>query len=148
MGCVAIPLAVGGLSALLTKDSMAVFEYVKKPALSPPGTVFPIAWTVLYILMGIASYIVLNAEVPRRRIKGSLSFYAAQLIFNFFWSLIFFNSEQYLFAFIWLCALWLLILITTAKFFEIDKRAGWLLVPYIAWVSFAGYLNYGVYMLN
>lgn len=147
-GAVALPLAVGGLSALLTKDSMVVFEYVSKPPLAPPQWLFPVAWTVLYILMGLASYFVCVSRRPKLQRKKALSLYIVQLAFNFLWSIIFFNIEQYLFAFIWLCLMWLLILAATISFFGADKRAGWLMIPYILWVSFAAYLNWGVYALN
>lgn len=141
-----IPLAVGGLSVLLTKDNMIMFDYVRKPPLSPPAWLFPVVWTVLYILMGLASYRVYISEAKGK--DSALVYYGVQLLFNFFWSIIFFNLGNYLFAFIWLAALWVLILITTVKFFRIDKPAGWLMIPYLLWVTFAGYLNYAIYLLN
>ena len=146
--CVAIPLAVGGLSALLTKDNAIMFEYIRKPALSPPAWLFPVVWTVLYTLMGIASYVVLTSGAPADDIRNALLFYAIQLVFNFFWPLVFFNLEAFLFALVWLLVLWVLIIITTVKFFRIDKRAGFLMLPYLLWVTFAAYLNYGIYKLN
>lgn len=146
--CIAIPLAVGGLSALLTKDNMIAFEYINKPALSPPAALFPIVWTVLYIFMGIASYIVISSDAPGEQVSSAVFFYGLQLIFNFFWSLIFFNLEAYLTALVWLLILWVLIIITTVKFFHIDRRAGWLMMPYLLWVTFAAILNYGIYVLN
>lgn len=145
---IAIPLAVGGLSALLTKDSMIMFDYVRKPPLSPPGWIFPVVWTILYILMGLASYFVYNLNKPKLQINSALLFYGIQLFFNFFWSIFFFNMEKYLFSFIWLIAMWLLIIITAAKFWNIDKRSGLLMLPYIIWVTFAAYLNLGIYLLN
>lgn len=145
---VAIPLAVGGLSTLLTKDSMILFEAVDKPPLSPPMWLFPIVWSILYIMMGIASYLVCASDKPKRKKELALVYYAIQLAFNFGWSIIFFNIANYLAAFVWLCILWLFILLTMIQFFSVDKRAGWLLLPYLLWVSFAGYLNYGVYILN
>lgn len=145
---VAIPLAVGGLSALLTMDNMIMFDVVKKPPLAPPKWLFPVAWTALYVLMGIASYLVYTSKAPERKKNSALSAYVISLFFNFMWSLIFFNLENYLFAFVWLCALWLIIVITTVKFFGISKPAGVLMLPYILWVSFAGYLSYGIYLLN
>lgn len=145
---VAIPLAVGGLSALLTMDNMIMFDAVKKPPLAPPMWVFPVAWTVLYLLMGIASYLVYTSNAEAGKKTAALGVYAVSLFFNFLWSIIFFNRDNYLFAFIWLCALWLLIVVATVKFFAINKTAGYLMLPYILWVGFAGYLNYGIYMLN
>lgn len=143
--CLAIPLAVGGLSALLTQNSMETFRLVNKPALAPPGWVFPVAWTILYILMGIASYLVLTSGKPN---DTALTLYGIQLVFNFFWSIIFFNLEMYLFAFIWLVVLWLLIFKTAILFYQISKPAGYLMIPYLLWVAFAGYLNLSIYLLN
>lgn len=145
---VAIPLLVGGLSALLTSDSMQSFEQIAKPPLSPPGWLFPVVWTILYVLMGIASYLIYTAKYSAGMAGNALFFYFVQLIFNFFWSIIFFNWEMYLFAFIWLLALLALIIITTIKFYKISKPAAYLMIPYILWVTFAGYLNLGIYLLN
>lgn len=143
--CIAIPLAVGGLSAALTSGAMQSFESINKPAFSPPGWLFPVVWTILYILMGIASYLVLVSGEP----KGTaLATYGIQLFFNFMWSIIFFNFNLYLFAFIWLVILWVLIFETTVQFYRISKPAGYLMLPYLFWVAFAGYLNYMIYLLN
>ena len=143
--CLAIPLAVGSLSALLTRNSMETFNSITKPSLAPPGWLFPVVWTILYILMGIASYLVLTSGKPNDK---ALTTYGIQLIFNFFWSIIFFNLELYLFAFIWLVLLWVLVLITTLLFYQISKPAGYLMIPYLLWVTFAGYLNFTIYLLN
>ena len=124
---------------------METFRLVNKPALAPPGWVFPVAWTILYILMGIASYLVLTSGKPN---DTALTLYGIQLVFNFFWSIIFFNLEMYLFAFIWLVVLWLLIFKTAILFYQISKPAGYLMIPYLLWVAFAGYLNLSIYLLN
>ena len=97
--------------------------------------------------MGIASYFVLVSDKPARA-KTALTVYGIQLAFNFLWSIIFFNLENYLFAFVWLMMLWLLIILTTVLFWRIDKRAGYLMIPYLLWVTFAAYLNFGIYLLN
>ncbi len=143
-----IPLAVGGVSSLLTKDNMIMFELIKKPSYAPPQWLFPTAWSVLYVLMGIASYLVCTVDAPHRKKQCALIAYAISLVFNFAWTLIFFNLENYLLAFVWLCALWLTILISIFRFGAVKKASAWLLVPYILWVSFAGVLNYAVYTLN
>ncbi len=145
--CIAIPLAVGGLSGFLTRNGAEIFASVDKPPLSPPGWIFPVVWTVLYVLMGVASYLVLVSGKPARS-KTALTVYGIQLFFNFFWSIIFFNLEAYLFAFVWLLMLWVLIVLTAVLFYRISKKAGYLFVPYILWVTFAGYLNFGIYLLN
>lgn len=143
--CILLPLFVGGISAFLTKDNMDIFSFLNKPSLTPPGFVFPIVWTILYILMGIASYLVLTTD---KTDDFSLFFYGLQLFFNFFWSILFFNLEAYLLSFIWLILLWILIFITTILFYKISKPAGYLMIPYLLWVSFAGYLNLAIYFLN
>lgn len=146
--CIAIPLIVGGVSALISGGGMRAFNELNKPPLSPPGWLFPVVWTLLYVLMGIASYLVLVSGEDEAKVTSALKTYGLQLAFNFFWSIIFFNLESYLFAFIWLVALWILILLTMIKFFRIREAAGYLLLPYLAWVTFAGYLNLGIYLLN
>lgn len=147
IACVAIPLVVGGISALLTYKSMQSFEALNKPPLSPPGWLFPVVWSILFVLMGIASYLVLVSK-DTSSTRTALIFYGVQLFFNFLWSIIFFNFRLYLFAFVWLVALWLLIFTTTWKFYKISKKAAYLMLPYILWVTFAGYLNFGIYLLN
>ena len=146
--CLAIPLAVGGLSAWLTHGSMKAFEALEQPPLSPPGWLFPIVWTILYLLMGWASYQVYTANVPERQSGRALSIYALQLAVNFFWSIFFFNMEWYLFSFFWLLLLWVLILIMIFLFGRIEPSTRWKLIPYLLWVTFAGYLNLGIWLLN
>ena len=145
IGCLAIPLAAGGLSALLTCGSMESFEALNKPTLSPPGWLFPVVWTVLFVLMGIASYLAAVSGGPNRT---ALTVYGVQLLFNFVWPLLFFRLAQYLPAFIWLVILWALILVTAVLFYRISKPAGYLMLPYLAWVAFAGYLNLAIFLLN
>ncbi len=143
--CLLLPLAVGGLAAFLTRNSMDLFAMVKKPPLSPPGWLFPVVWTILYLLMGFASYLVLVAEKPGRT---AWKFYLAQLAFNFVWPILFFHLQMYLLSFVWLLLLWILILVTILWFTRSSRLAGYLLIPYLLWVTFAGYLNVGIYILN
>lgn len=146
--CLAIPLVVGGAAGLLTMNSMEAFEALNQPPLSPPGWLFPVVWTVLYVLMGIASYLVSVSDAPQEEKARALWTYGIQLAFNFLWPIAFFNLKWYLFAFLWLVILWILILITALRFGRIRKPAGYLLVPYLLWAAFAGYLNLGIYLLN
>ncbi len=146
--CLVIPLAVGGAAALLTGGGMQQYEQVRQPPFSPPGWLFPIVWTILYLLMGYASYRVLTSRADELRIHKALSLYGAQLAVNFLWPLIFFGLDWYLAAFIVLLVLWVLIFLTIRAFADIDETAGDLLLPYILWVTFAAYLNVGVYLLN
>ena len=144
----AVPLAVGGLSGLITKDDTIMLELLEKPPLTPPGWLFPVVWTLLYILMGLAAYRVwISAAQPGAKKLGAAC-YALSLVFNFGWPVIFFTLDKYLAAFIWLCLLWVLVLLTTVRFRRLDGRAGALMLPYLLWVTFAGYLNMGIYMLN
>lgn len=143
-----IPLIVGGVSALISKNGMETFQTLNKPPLSPPDRLFPIVWTLLYIMMGIASYLIFTAEGDIEDRKSSLMFYVVQLFLNFAWSVIFFDMQLYFFAFLWLVALWAMILITLIKFFRINKCAGLLMLPYLLWVTFAGYLNFEIFLLN
>ena len=142
-----IPLAGGALFAFLSGSGTERYAAMRQPALSPPGWVFPVVWTVLYALMGLASYLVW-AKKDDPRAPVALRFYAAQLLFNLLWPVFFFRLGLYPFSFFWLLSLWLLILVTLFLFARIRPLAGWLLVPYLLWVSFAAYLNLGVWLLN
>ena len=143
----AIPLAVGGLSALVS-GGMGSYADLRQPPLAPPGWVFPVVWTVLYLLMGYASYRILTAGADKQSTRCALLTYAGQLVLNFSWSPVFFGLEYRLTAFWILVALWVMIYATIHQFNKIDERAGDLLLPYLLWVTFAGYLNLGVYFLN
>lgn len=145
--CLGIPLAVGGLSALLS-GGMDSYQNLNQPPLAPPGWVFPVVWTVLYLLMGYASYRVLTSGTDPQEIKKALVLYGVQLLLNFLWSPVFFGLQWRLLAFFILVAMWVFIYLTIRAFSKIDEVAGDLLLPYILWVTFAGYLNLGVYILN
>lgn len=138
-----IPLIIGGISGILTAGSSEIYSSLVLPPLSPPAIVFPIVWTIIYILMGIASYLIYNSKSPQK-----LTLYAAQLAVNFFWTIIFFDLGAYLAAFIWLIILWVMVVNMTIQFYKTNKLAGILLTPYVIWLTFAGYLNLAVYILN
>lgn len=146
--CLAIPLAVGGLSAFLTRDGMKLFAAVKQPPLSPPAWVFPIVWTILYLMMGAAFYLVLTADVHDRRRDRALTVYGLGLAANFLWPILFFTGKAYLLAFLLLVVLWILTAAGRLLFSAIDALAGMLLLPVLLWLSFAAYLNAGVWLLN
>lgn len=146
---VAVSLGVGVLSALATSGNMDVYSSVNRPYLSPPAWLFPVVWTILFILMGISAALVyLDKFASKKQIRDALNIYALQLVFNFFWSIIFFNMRAYFFAFVWLVFLWILILIMIIRFAMIRKPAGLLQLPYLLWVTFAGYLNFMIFLLN
>lgn len=137
---------IGGVSALLTMNSMNIYSKINEPPLSPPSWLFPIVWTILFILMGIASYIIYESDNILK--KQALIVYALQLIFNFIWTLVFFNAESYIVSAFIIIALLSLIAYTIYLFYQINKTAAFLLIPYFIWVAFATYLNIGIATLN
>ena len=146
--CIAIPLLVGAASAALTSNSMEAFAGLSKPFFAPPAWLFPIAWTILYTLMGISSYLILTSGALKEDIEAALRLYIYQLGVNFLWSTFFFNLGWYLLAFFWLVLLWILVLMMILRFKDISKTAAYLNVPYILWLTFAGILNLAIWILN
>ncbi|MDD5908441.1 MAG: TspO/MBR family protein [Vescimonas coprocola] len=145
---IALAEAVGAFSGWLTRKSVKIYNAaVKQPPLSPPSIVFPIVWGILFILMGMGAARIYLSPASKARSR-SLLLFLVQLAFNFFWSIIFFNLQAFGFAFLWLIALWILILLMILSFREVDQPAAWLQIPYLLWVSFAAYLNFGVWLLN
>ena len=140
--------AVGLLAGLLTRSATELYgELAVQPPLSPPAILFPIVWTILYALMGIgAARIRLSPPSPER--SRGINLLIAQLIVNFFWPLIFFNAQAYGFAFLWLLLLWGLVLWMILTWRKIDPLAAKLQIPYLLWLTFAAYLNFGVWLLN
>lgn len=145
-----IALAVGGLSALLTRTGMDVYSSnTVQPPLSPPMWLFPVVWSILYILMGAGSAIVfIKRGEDTDAARSALTTYCLQLVVNFFWSIIFFNMQTYLFAFVWIILLWLLIIIMIVQFSKVSRTAALLQIPYLLWVTFAAYLTLMVWLLN
>lgn len=146
--CIAIPLAVGGLSSLLTGGGMELFESIKNPPLSPPAWLFPAVWTILYTLMGISSYLVLTSNAGKEKIADALAVYAYQLAVNFLWPVFFFNFQWFFFSFLWLVLLILLVVAMIREFYGISKTAACLNIPYLLWLIFAGYLNFTIWWIN
>ena len=144
---IVIALAVGGLSSLLTRGNMSIYQSLKQPPLAPPMSLFPWIWGILFVLMGISS-----AMIYLRRneadTSSALQFYAIQLAVNFFWSIIFFNMQAFLFAFIWIMILWVLIIVMIIQFRKVNKTAAYLQLPYLIWVTFAAYLTLMIWLLN
>lgn len=145
---IALAEAVGALSGWLTREGARVYEAsVSKPPLSPPGIVFPIVWAILFALMGIGAARIYQAPASGGRSR-SLAIFLVQLAVNFFWSIIFFEFQAFGFAFLWLLLLWGLIVWMILSFRKVDRPAAWLQIPYLLWVTFAAYLNLGVWMLE
>lgn len=140
--------AIGGLSGWLAREGTEIYNAtITKPPLSPPSIVFPIVWGILFALMGIGAARIYLASASGARSR-SLLLFLVQLVVNFFWSIIFFNLQAFGFSFIWLFLLWILILWMILSFRKVDKIAAWLQIPYLLWVTFAAYLNFGVWLLN
>lgn len=146
--CVVIPLAVGGAAGFLSMGGMKAFQLLKQPPLSPPQWLFPIVWTILYVLMGMASCKVKYADVPQQEKNDALTIYWAQLVVNFLWPIFFFDFQWHLFSFFWLLFLWLLVYRMIRAFDGISRKAAQFCVPYLVWLTFAAYLNLGVWWLN
>jgi len=145
---IAIPLVIGFLGSIFTSTSVDTwYPFLKKPAFNPPNWIFGPVWTLLFILMGISFYL-----VWRHRFGGKpllcVAIFAVQLLFNFLWSILFFGLKNPLWAFVDLCILWILIWVNLIVFYRITKLSGYLFLPYLLWVSFAGVLNYSIYVLN
>jgi len=146
---IAIPLGVGLLSAFLTRGNMSLYSEINTPPLSPPSWLFPVVWTVLYVLMGVSSALVFNnAPVNPKEAKSGLLTYFVSLFVNFFWSILFFNLRLFPFSFIWLLLLLVLIIKTVVHYKNVSSVAAYLQIPYIVWVTFAGYLNLAIAILN
>ena len=137
-----ISLGTGAISALLTPNVSEQYQTLYQPPLAPPGWLFPIVWTILFILMGVAAYLVYMSDSPDK--DTALRLYLIQLVVNVGWSVIFFRLNAYLLAFTWLLLLFFLVYLTTKEFYKINKTAGYLLIPYLLWIIYAGYINLAI----
>ena len=147
--CILIPLAVGGLASFLTRDNMMLYQDIVQPTLAPPAILFPIVWTILYILMGVGSArVCLKKDAMPVEVTKALNVYAVQLVFNFCWSIIFFNLRAFVSAFWWLVALWILVAVMLIRFKRVDNVAALINIPYLVWLTFAAYLNLAIVILN
>ena len=145
---IAIPLLVGGFSALITMGDMDIYKQINTPPLSPPSWLFPVVWTVLYFLMGVSLYIVWNKQDIYVDKKKAYLLFCLQLFLNCIWSPVFFTARSFLLAFVILVLLIIAVAFMIAAFYNIDKRAGLLQIPYLIWLLFAAYLNMAIYILN
>lgn len=146
---IALSLGVGALSALLTRDSMTIYEEVVTPAFAPPAILFPIVWTVLYVLMGISAALVYtNKEKAPIAARDGLSLFVTSLIVNFTWSFIFFGLNAFLFATIWAAFLFLLVGGTVYYYAKVNRTAALLQIPYLLWAGFATVLTAAIFFLN
>lgn len=141
-----IPLAVGGLSAFLTRNSMDIYGSLRLPLFAPPGWLFPVVWSILYLLMGWSCWLILRQE--RRERGNAIILYAAQLVLNFLWPLFFFIGRQWFVSLLILLTLFLVVLAMVRVFYYLDHRAAFLQIPYCLWLGFALYLNWMIWVLN
>lgn len=146
---IAIPVGVGMFGSLFTRPEIdGWYQTIEKPGWQPPNWVFGPVWTTLYIMMGIAFYLVWKSSATVGKKRPAMVLWGVQLVLNFFWSFIFFRLHQIGWALAEIIVLWLAILLTIFAFARISRVAAWLMVPYISWVSFAGLLTYAIYQLN
>lgn len=139
-----IPVIIGGIVGLIISGSID-YNSLQKPIFAPPSIVFPIAWTILYILMGISYGILKDKSLTDTKTD---TIYYLQLFVNALWSIIFFTLKWRLFAFIWIILLDILVIIMIINFYKKSKLAGLLQIPYLLWILFASYLNLSIYLLN
>ncbi len=151
--CIAVPLGGGFIISLFSRNAMEQFGALNQPPLAPPAWLFPVAWTILYILMGVASFLIFlnwthDNKAKKSRDKTALIIYGIQLLLNFIWTPIFFNANLYWLAFVVLIAMWILEIILLIKTYKLSHAAFWCLIPYILWTTFAAYLNISIAILN
>lgn len=141
-----ISLGVGVAAGLLTRNSVTDYALLNKPAFSPPAWLFPLVWGILYVLMGISSYLIYESVCSNR--SRALRLYGIQLAVNFLWPILFFNLKLYILAFIWILLLWVLIIAMILSFYRCNKTAAYLQIPYFLWVTFATLLTFAVANMN
>lgn len=147
--CITICQLAGVAGSYFTDLSVSTwYPTLIKPSYTPPGWLIGVVWVILYTLMGISLFLVLNSKPEPGSIKNALIPFVVQLLLNISWSWAFFGLRSPLYALVVIAALWISIIVTMKRFFEISRRAGFLLVPYILWVSFAAFLNYAIWRLN
>lgn len=144
---VLIPIVLGTIVGLITSPGSSYKEMIQ-PSFAPPGIVFPIVWTILYILMGISSYMIETSNCKIYDCKEALSIYYIQLVFNLLWSFIFFTFKSYLLGFVWIALLIVLVVCMIKRFYEISKTSGLIQIPYLLWLVFALILNFSIFTLN
>lgn len=145
---IAIPIIVGAVSGFLTRNNVYIYDVLIKPPFALPNYLFSVVWGVLYLTMGIALYLFINSNTNKSMINDGVTLFAFQLLLNFFWSIIFFNLGMYFLAFLLLVALFIFVAITVATFYNTRKSSGILLIPYLLFLVYAGYLNFSIWYLN
>ena len=145
---IAIPLVVGALSGFLIRNNVFIYDVLQKPPFSLPNNLFSIVWGILYLAMGISLYLFTKTEMSQDNKSYGISVFAFQLLLNFFWPILFFNFRMYLLAFLLIIVLFVFVAITIFVFYNANKASGIILLPYLLFLVYAGYLNFGVWFLN
>lgn len=149
IGCILLSEFAGAIGSIFTMPMIPNwYAALNKPAFSPPNWIFAPVWTTLFVLMGIALYLVLEKGFEKKGVKKAVACFGAQLGLNVIWSFLFFGLMSPFLAFVEIIFLWAAIALTIKSFYPLSKKAAWLLIPYICWVSFAAFLNFAVWMLN
>ena len=144
-----VTLAIGGIGSMFTAPAITGwYVNLAKPALNPPNWVFAPVWTTLFILMGLAAFLVWRQGLDKKEIKIALAIFVFQLFLNVFWTLLFFGIHNPAVAFTEIISLWTAILALIIAFYQVNRTAAYLLIPYIVWVSFAAYLNFAIWQLS
>lgn len=143
---IALSLGGGALVSLLIPNMKEIYSSLNVPAFAPAGFIFPIVWSILYVLIGISGYLIMIN--PSDQSSKVYSLYIRQLLINLLWPLFFFSMQAYLFSFIWILLLWFLVFILIFQTYPLDETAAYLFVPYLLWISFAAILNICIYYLN
>ncbi|OOM81624.1 TspO/MBR family protein [Clostridium sp. BL-8] len=146
---IGLPLLIGGISSLIIPNMSSIYTGLNKPFFAPPPIVFPIVWTILYILIGIASYIVYIKKFKPVDVSSAMFVYLIQLLLNFLWTIIFFGFRLYGLAFLELFILIIFVILTIKRFYDkAGKKAALLMLPYLIWLIYAAVLNFFIWMLN
>jgi len=149
LGLIILCILIGSIGSIFTTPSIGTwYDSINKPSFTPPNWLFGPVWIALFTLMGIALYLVLEKGWKKKKVKKAVTIFGIQFFFNVLWSVLFFGLRQPFYALIEILALWVTIALTIITFYRIDKRAGWILLPYIIWVSIATLLNFYVWILN
>lgn len=136
-----IPVILGSIIGLITNNN---YKEIIMPDFTPPRILFPIIWSIIYILMGISRYLISDKENNNK----AITIYRLQLIINLLWPILFFSFKWFLFSFLWILLLIIVVILMIIKFFKLSKTSALLQIPYLLWIIFASILNYTIYTLN
>ena len=144
-----IPFIAAGIGSLFTSQTVSTwYETLQRPVFSPPNWIFSPVWTILFLMMGLSLYLVWKKGIKTKKAKTAITFFGIQLGLNALWSILFFGLQSPSLAFMEIIVLWFAILGTIVSFYKISRKAAYLLIPYILWVSFAIILNFAIVILN